>query len=144
MIILLIGLNIFKPEVKWQALLPLFAWAGGGGHVCRGRGSEARPSILPVQLPEASHLSVPDLTRTERKSDHWQEGDFFPPPPFSFSEVNRMSAPSDFAEESNYSLELTLAVQRKRPTWQPLDINPVKWKRVPSLLCRERPSRLIN
>lgn len=31
---------------------------------------EARPSILPVQLPEASNLSVPDLTRTERKRDH--------------------------------------------------------------------------
>lgn len=68
-IILLIGLNVLKLEVKW--LFSLFARAGEVD-MCAdgGRGSEARPSILPVQLPEASHLSVPDLTRTERKRDH--------------------------------------------------------------------------
>lgn len=95
-IIPLIGLNVIKPEVKWQAVLSLFACTWGGGHVCR-----ARPFILPVQLPEASHLSVPDLTRTERKRETTdRKGNFFfsslPPPSFSFSEVNRMSAPLTF------------------------------------------------
>lgn len=59
-----------KLEVKWQALLSLFARAGGVDMCAEAGGSEARPSILPVQLPEASRLSVPDLTRTERKRDH--------------------------------------------------------------------------
>lgn len=51
------------------------------------------PSILPVQLPEASNLSVPDLTRTERKRERplTGRGFFFP-----FSEVNRMSVPLTF------------------------------------------------
>lgn len=103
-IILLIGLNVFW-NLKLSGGLCSLCLPVQGRWTCvsGGRGlwapsSEARPSILPVQLPEASHLSVPDLTRAERKRDHWQEGDFFflPPPPLfflPFSEVDRMSAP---------------------------------------------------
>lgn len=41
-----------------------------------------RPSILPVQLAEASNLSVPDLARTERKGVRQLTGRGFFPPPF--------------------------------------------------------------
>lgn len=61
----------------------------------------ARASILPVQLPEASHLSHPDLTRTERGRPLTGRDFFFsfPLTPlflFSTSEVNRMSATFTF------------------------------------------------
>lgn len=82
--------------------------------------SEARPSILPVQLPEAWRLSVPDLTRTERKRDHWQKGDFFYPSPLLFfsllARLTECLPPSRFTEESNYSLGLNLATFRRQPT----------------------------
>lgn len=37
-----------------------------------------------------------------------------PPPPVSFREVNRMSAPSHFTEESSYSLGLALELQEEK------------------------------
>lgn len=125
-IILLIGLNVFW-NLKLSGGLCSLCLPVQGRWTCvsGGRGlwapsSEARPSILPVQLPEASHLSVPDLTRAERKRDHWQEGDFFFfPPPFFFSLLARLTEclpPLRLTEESNYSLGLNLATFRRQPT----------------------------
>lgn len=63
------------------------------------------PSSLPVQLPEASNLSVPDLTRTQRKRERPLTGrGFF----FSLllARLTEFLCPSHFTEESNYSLGL--------------------------------------
>lgn len=78
----------------------------GGGHVCRGRGSEARLSILPVQLPEASNLSVPDLTRTERKRVRPLTGRGFLSPPPVLARLTECLHPSLSQRRGNFSLRL--------------------------------------
>lgn len=59
------GLDCFLFFFKTQSVP---ASLGQGRQTCAEEGAlRPRPSILPVQLPEASNLSVPDLARTERK-----------------------------------------------------------------------------
>lgn len=56
---------VFENITKQQSLPASFAQRR---QTCAEEGApRPRPSILPVQLPEASNLSVPDLARTERK-----------------------------------------------------------------------------
>lgn len=71
-----------------------------------------RPSVLPVQLPEASNLSVPDLARTERKGARQLTGrafffSFF----WLFVRLKECLCPLHFTEESNYPLR----VNREQP-----------------------------
>jgi len=77
--------------------------------------SEARPSILPVRLPEASRLSVPDLAEQRERKTTDRKGIFFSsffllPTHFSSLPLARLTEclnPSHFTAESNYSLGLT-------------------------------------
>lgn len=124
-IIRLIGLNVLKPEVKWQALLSLFACAGEVD-MCAEAGAW-RPGplsfLFSYQRPHTYQFQISQEQReretTDRKGIFFHSFFFF-----SFSEVNRMSAPLTF--HRGKQLFITLAQQTERPTWQPSDSNELK------------------
>lgn len=110
MIILLGWCGFFKHS-KQQPPPASFA---RGSQTCAEEGVLGpRPSVLPVQLPEASNLSVPDLARTERKGVRQLTGrTFFLP----ICEVKRMSVPLTFHRRKQLSIKT-----EQKATWLPLD-----------------------
>lgn len=124
-IILLIGLNVFlRLEVKWQTLLSLFARAGEEVDMCAEAGAP-RPGPLSFlfSYQRPSHTYQFQISQEQRERERPLTGSrfFFSPPSFlffSFSEVNRKSAPLTFHRGKQLFIK---AQQRQRPTWQPLN-----------------------
>ena len=79
MIILLIGLNIFKPEVKWQALLSLFA-RGGEVDMCAEAGAQGPGPLsflFSYQRPLSYQFQISQEQRERETTD--RKGIFFLP-----------------------------------------------------------------
>lgn len=122
-IILLMGLNVLKLEVKWQAHSDLFVCPYRGGEVdmCAPRPGPLS-FLFSYQRPRTYQFQISQEQRETETTD--RKGIFFPP--FFSSSSARLTEclhPSHFTEESNYSSELRLAQQRQRPTWQHSVIN---------------------
>lgn len=103
-IIRLTGLNVLKPEVKWQALLSLFACAGEVD-MCAEAGAR-RPGplsfLFSYQRPHTYQFQISQEQRERETTD--RKGIFFPLLFFPLARLTECLHPLHFTEESNYSL----------------------------------------
>lgn len=91
-IILLIGLNVLKLEVKWRAQLSVCLCRGGEVDMCAGGSEAPRPGplsfLFSYQRPLTYQFQISQEQRETETTDG--KGIFFFLP---FSEVDRVSAP---------------------------------------------------